>query len=457
MLELSRIPSRVTILSAAPVKLQDDGGGFAEPAAKKKKLPRGVKMRAYSGAIFDVGFGPSVVDLEGMEIPAGGVPYLLQHDPSVYLGRMTEMGIVDGNYFDAQGFLFEGDSAADAFAKRSDQGANYQASMGFDVDFQAVSFVDEDLEVQVNGQTKTGPFLLFKKTKLAELSAVVRGADPSTATIALADAGKHNTEGSCSAQGGKKLGAFLRGEVKKKTDSGGSHEQIVEDVAKAAGIQNGTVSKILSGVVGCPPLERLQAFSKVLGTPLAAIKKAAAADGCSYKEAKGTKQMATVQELSAAFPGEDSFVLECLVGDLTVEAAQAKFNGVQAERLKADRVEHESEKAQLALDRAALEAERVEANKPNPTAALTGTATGSATGNAPQGGDPISDWETAMGQEVTRLNAMQSQGAGRGGNLRLGRAANVRAQAGDNLSLSHPGLHTAYLEAHNTAVNGARS
>jgi len=57
---------------------------------------------------------------------------------------------------------------------------------------------------------------------------------------------------------------------------------VVEQMARAAGIGASTVNKIIEGKIKCPPLARLRAFARVLKISFDSIKRAGTSDGCPY-------------------------------------------------------------------------------------------------------------------------------------------------------------------------------
>lgn len=61
-----------------------------------------------------------------------------------------------------------------------------------------------------------------------------------------------------------------------------SREQIIEEIATEAGIESAMVDQILNGEIGCPPVERFEAFAKVLGASVESMISAGNADGCTY-------------------------------------------------------------------------------------------------------------------------------------------------------------------------------
>jgi len=146
--------------------------------------PREFFMEAYSGAQFDVGFGPAVIDLASLQVPEDGFPIFRQHNPELFIGRATEFDQdeklrIKGVFFDTP--------AADEVISLSDQGANWQASVGIDIDIDNMQDVSAEDRLGINGQVLEGPFVVLRGTRLKESSFVPLGADSSTSAIALRD------------------------------------------------------------------------------------------------------------------------------------------------------------------------------------------------------------------------------------------------------------------------------
>ena len=143
---------------------------------------REFEMEAYSGGTFDVGFGLAVIDLDGMELPKT-LPILRQHNFELFIGRGAPI-VNDGQSLSVKGSLFD-DADANRVASLSDQGAEWQASVGITWDWDAVDLIAEKSSADVNGQTFDGPILVLRQATLKEASFVPLGADPNTSATAL--------------------------------------------------------------------------------------------------------------------------------------------------------------------------------------------------------------------------------------------------------------------------------
>jgi hypothetical protein len=171
---MSATRERLNLTQPVTWKLADEQSG-----------PRRFSMLAYTGAIFDVGFGPSVIDLLGLDLPST-LPIFRQHDPNQYIGRAEQLALTASG-LEIAGYLFDTPEAAQV-ARMSDQGAAWQASIGISFDLDEIEFVGADASLQINGRTLQGPFVVLRKAALKESSFVPLGADAHTSALALADA-----------------------------------------------------------------------------------------------------------------------------------------------------------------------------------------------------------------------------------------------------------------------------
>lgn len=83
-------------------------------------------------------------------------------------------------------------------------------------------------------------------------------------------------------QRGRNLSGRLNDLIEEQISEDNPRSDIVTDLASGAGIEEDTVNSILDGSIDCPPLERLRAFARVLGTTLSSLQGAAERDGCDY-------------------------------------------------------------------------------------------------------------------------------------------------------------------------------
>jgi signal peptide peptidase SppA len=104
------------------------------------------------------------------------------------------------------------------------------------------------------------------------------------------------------------LAALLNGAIDDAESDERPRDVIIDEMAAAAGIDRGTVLKILSGEINCPPIERLQGFSEVLDVTVEQQIAAAEEDGCEYDDAEQATSACVIRRnraargTSAAFP-----------------------------------------------------------------------------------------------------------------------------------------------------------
>lgn len=98
-------------------------------------------------------------------------------------------------------------------------------------------------------------------------------------------------------QRGRKLAAYLNGQIDKKVTDELSQSDIVAQMARAAGISAGTVNQILNGEINCPPLRRLIGFAEVLDVSENAVVRAAEGDGCEYERQQPEPENSILTEI----------------------------------------------------------------------------------------------------------------------------------------------------------------
>lgn len=174
-------------------------GARAQVTAAPAGAPSGVRpveVLAYTGGIVDVGNGPEVFDLTGVELEQD-VPLLVDHDETRVAGYSTSVEIVPWTDPAAPGspplpairvlgmlLVDEDEPDGRRVAKRSDQGFPQQASVRLTVvQEEAVPAGEARL---INGRTFVGPFVHDKRSRLRETSFVSMGADANTRAVALA-------------------------------------------------------------------------------------------------------------------------------------------------------------------------------------------------------------------------------------------------------------------------------
>jgi hypothetical protein len=157
-------------------------------AAAEDGKPQGnpkFTIDAYNGGIMNVnGFGPIVVDLQGMKV-SDVVLVAYGHDTHSLDAIMGQTAKIEKtNKLVATGEIMNDSEMAERVVGLSKRGFSFQASIG------ATPYILEDVQagasVEVNGQTISGPFTLVKESQLDEISIVPLGADKTTATAIAA-------------------------------------------------------------------------------------------------------------------------------------------------------------------------------------------------------------------------------------------------------------------------------
>ena len=169
----------------------------AQVEGEEAKLPT-IEIKAYNGGIMTVGYyGPVVIDLAGLTA-SDSVPILYHHETySVenILGQTTAIAN-DGKTLGMSGTVMADSQTAGSVKTLAANGFKFQASVG--VDPQKHGEVEAGAEIEVNGQTLSGPFTLIEAGRLNEVSVVPMGADGSTSAKIAAEQGAKvapNTEG----------------------------------------------------------------------------------------------------------------------------------------------------------------------------------------------------------------------------------------------------------------------
>ena len=193
-LTISTTGGRITLLQDSVIPSSDGAGtgkgGLAGGTVHSPTL-RKFMGDAYSGATVDCGFGaPLTFDLSGMKCSCGEekkLPILRQHDANRIVGYAAQVDI-SASGVKCAGMLCDTPSGQEV-AKLSDDGFNWQMSVGLDIPSDGYEGIDDDIEAEVNGRRVKGPMLIARKSKLREISFVPLGADENTSAFALASEG----------------------------------------------------------------------------------------------------------------------------------------------------------------------------------------------------------------------------------------------------------------------------
>lgn len=161
------------LVSADYVRLSD-GDGDTPGVARR------FTMSAYTGDQVAGAFGPEIVDVSGMDMPAGPIPILLSHDRDQRVGY-SESVDVDGGQINITGRMLTADHGV---TQDADEGFPFQSSIGFRV--LEVDRVEEGDARDVNGREFSGPGTVITKSRLLESSFVPLGADGATSATVYA-------------------------------------------------------------------------------------------------------------------------------------------------------------------------------------------------------------------------------------------------------------------------------
>ncbi len=97
---------------------------------------------------------------------------------------------------------------------------------------------------------------------------------------------------------GAALAAALNRAIDAMVTDERSRADVIEAMGRASGISASTVNQILNGSINCPPLGRLQGFTRVLDVSMGTLTTAGNRDGCDYERAvEGQKILAAIDRL----------------------------------------------------------------------------------------------------------------------------------------------------------------
>lgn len=137
---------------------------------------------AYSGEPISYWGSPMVIDLASLSLPKT-CPVLLQHERDKRVGVCT-LAIVDGALH-SQGHLLANEDAQ-ALAADADGGFPWQLSVH--AEHGSVEEVKSGVQIQVNGRTLAGPIVIYRQTRIRELSFTPTGVDYRTEAHVLSAA-----------------------------------------------------------------------------------------------------------------------------------------------------------------------------------------------------------------------------------------------------------------------------
>ena len=133
-------------------------------------------MIAYAGGVMSPrGFGPTVVDLAGLDINGGRAIAILQnHDENRIVGHSEN--IQKKNDLRLSGIVSGVGEAAKEVIATSENGFPWQSSIGAEIVRGSVSFLGEGDKTVINGQKQVGPLNMIRASVLRAVSFVPEGA-----------------------------------------------------------------------------------------------------------------------------------------------------------------------------------------------------------------------------------------------------------------------------------------
>ena len=114
---------------------------------------------------------------------------------------------------------------------------------------------------------------------IARLTGIRPGARTIDPVRALTPAGGNPA---CGMLAGENLGRLLDEAIEREVTEDRTRQDVIEDMADEAGLSPSTVNQIIRGEINCPPLDRLEAFARVLDLTVDEMVAAAEKDGCDY-------------------------------------------------------------------------------------------------------------------------------------------------------------------------------
>ena len=158
-------------------------GAFVEFSSDKKEADaqRSFTMVAYSGQPVRRSYGAMVIDLAGLEV-GKKTPILKNHDAEQIVGMGTKIEKT-AQSLAISGTISKKTDAAKQVCELSDEGFDWQASVGIDI--QKLEFLDRDVTSMINGREIKGPMMVVRQSRLRESSFVPVGADEGTSGVVL--------------------------------------------------------------------------------------------------------------------------------------------------------------------------------------------------------------------------------------------------------------------------------
>jgi len=200
----------------------------AEPGPAGGTEPVPIRIRARtSGLAYQAYWGQCVHDMQGYIPPVRAIAINYNHDRAQLIGTITEPPRVEAGDLIADGTLvpFSDDDIAAEVIHKGRLGVPYQASIQLDLTTLVVEEVETNLAVEVNGQTFTGPVVVFRQWGIEAISVTPFGADGDT-SIEFARGGELAIRCFSSAPGGTPTMTDVKTETEPKS---GDFEEWVKE------------------------------------------------------------------------------------------------------------------------------------------------------------------------------------------------------------------------------------
>lgn len=165
---------------AAPLQLQDTEVGSGGEGAREWS---GVAYTGEPLRLFPMDDERLVIDLESMQGLDRRLPVLIGHDRDRIAGYAERLQADDS--LKVSGRLLQSTEHGRTVAEASDEGFPWQLSI--DARPSRIEEIESGTEVTVNGRQLTGPLIIFRDTRVAEVSFTPTGVDYGTTAAALSD------------------------------------------------------------------------------------------------------------------------------------------------------------------------------------------------------------------------------------------------------------------------------
>lgn len=157
------------------------------------KPESGVAQRKFTGVAYSGNvisnhwyWGNVVFDMNSMSLP-DKLPALIDHDRSLRCGYVTNYTTSEANGLEVQGTLLS-NAHGSSVAQESDEGFPWQMSVNIEPG--SVEEVNPGQDITVNGRALTGPLVVFRNSKIVEVSFTATGWDSNTSAAAMSRSGE---------------------------------------------------------------------------------------------------------------------------------------------------------------------------------------------------------------------------------------------------------------------------